>query len=163
MEYREIEKDLFELDPNKYKFAHCISADFAMGAGIAPQFQKHFGTKTQLLKFYSDFLGENTYLNGWRNRIKQGRHGDCLYIAPVFNLITKEFCYDKPTYQSVRESLESLRAYCIHLNIDKLAMPKIACGIDGLSWDKVSSMIKEVFKDVDIEITICFLNNLSKS
>ncbi len=34
-------------------------------------------------------------------------------------------------------------------------MPKIGCGLDGLNWDIVRSIIKEVFKDTDIEILIC--------
>lgn len=42
-------------------------------------------------------------------------------------------------------------------NIYRIAMPKIGCGLDRLSWDKVEPMIKEIFKDLDIEIIICYL------
>ena len=38
MYYREEEKDIFTLSPNDYTFVHCISADFALGKGIALEF-----------------------------------------------------------------------------------------------------------------------------
>jgi hypothetical protein len=34
-------------------------------------------------------------------------------------------------------------------------MPIIGCGLDRLQWDKVSEIIKDVFKDTDIEILVC--------
>ena len=39
--------------------------------------------------------------------------------------------------------------------INKIAMPMIGCGLDKLNWDKVSQIIKETFKDTDIEILVC--------
>lgn len=39
--------------------------------------------------------------------------------------------------------------------VTKLAMPKIGCGLDILEWNKVSEIIKDVFKDTDIEILVC--------
>ena len=34
-------------------------------------------------------------------------------------------------------------------NIKKLVIPKIGCGLDRLSWDKVEPMVQEIFKDLD--------------
>lgn len=158
MVYKEIEKDLFSLDSSEYVFAHCISADFAMGAGIAPQFEKHFNTKTKLLNKYNDELMCNTYLNDWRERIKDKVYGDCIYVAPVFNLITKEFCYEKPTYRSLFDALLKMRSYCRRMGVKKLAMPKISCGLDGLNWNEVKKMIFNLFNDENIEITVCYIN-----
>ena len=42
-------------------------------------------------------------------------------------------------------------------NIKKLVIPKIGCGLDRLSWDKVEPMVQEIFKDLDIEIVVCYL------
>lgn len=39
-------------------------------------------------------------------------------------------------------------------NIDKLAIPRIGCGIDGLEWDKVSAVLQKVFGDQRVEITV---------
>lgn len=39
-------------------------------------------------------------------------------------------------------------------NIDKLAIPRIGCGIDGLEWDKVSAVLEQVFGKEKVEITV---------
>ena len=41
MEFREEKRDLFSV-PDDYYLAHCISADFAMGKGIAVEFNRRF-------------------------------------------------------------------------------------------------------------------------
>jgi hypothetical protein len=41
--------------------------------------------------------------------------------------------------------------------ITKLAMPKIASGLDRLSWSEVYDIICEVFEDTDVEILVCEL------
>ena len=44
---------------------------------------------------------------------------------------------------------------CKDKEINKIAMPKIGCGLDRLNWDNVYEIIKDVFKDTDVEILIC--------
>ena len=46
---------------------------------------------------------------------------------------------------------------CETENITKIAMPKIGCGLDKLKWEDVSSAIKEIFADSQIEIVVCYL------
>jgi len=36
-------------------------------------------------------------------------------------------------------------------------MPRIGCGLDKLKWDRVVAMIREVFADVDMAITVYYL------
>lgn len=48
-----------------------------------------------------------------------------------------------------------MKTICQKETITKIAMPVIGCGLDKLSWDKVSEAIKEVFSDSDIEILVC--------
>lgn len=134
-------KDLFTI-PQGYYLAHCISGDFALGAGIAKTFDNVYNMRSKLFKKYNNY----TYTRG-----------TALIIDNVFNLVTKDKYWHKPTYQSVEEALEMMRDQCVHLDITKLAMPKIASGLDKLSWDKVYEIICEVFEDTDIEIVICEL------
>ena len=47
MIYKEEKRDLFSVSDSRY-LAQCISADFAMGAGIAVQFNKHSNVKGNL-------------------------------------------------------------------------------------------------------------------
>ena len=142
MTIKEIHKDLF-LMPYKYKLFHCISADFALGAGIAKQFCNLYNTRTDLLKMYKD------------KQYKDEIVGSILVTDNVINLVTKRMCYQKPTYESLKKSLEDMKKYCIDKNIKDIAMPKIGCGLDKLEWSKVKSIIFDVFKDTDINIVVC--------
>lgn len=144
MKYEEIVQDLFSVD-DSYYLAHCISADFAMGKGIVLEFNKRFDMKNRLKTMYPN------YLESWQN----GNKYDCILVNRVFNLITKEKYFNKPTYKSMRGSLEIMKNLCIKNNIHKLAMPIIGCGLDRLKWEKVSEIIQGVFSDIDIEIIVC--------
>lgn len=147
MKYDEIEKDLFTVDESYY-FAQCISADFAMRAGIAAQFNKHFDTKQKLKEHYGDWLSR------WEQFPEE--RGTCILEGRVFNLITKMLYWQKPTYETMQKALNALWL-CVNKNPDvrKLAMPRIGCGLDRLEWNIVSEMIKETFKDDDITILVC--------
>lgn len=145
MIYKEEHKDLFSV-PEDYYLAHCISADFCMGAGIAVQFNKRFDMRNKLVKNYP------TYIDKFRI---DGVHGDCILQDKVFNLITKERYWDKPTYTTLTEALTQMCTLCIMFGIKKIAMLLIGCGLDKLDWSTVSILIKSVFKDTDIEILVC--------
>lgn len=140
MIYVETVQDLFEV-PQGYCLAHCISADIAMGAGIATQFNKYYNMKERLKNYYYKMY--DLY------------PGISIKVDNVFNLITKEKGYEKPTYEYLTEALENMREDIKEMGIKKLAMPKIGCGLDGLKWNIVKSLIKSTFEDMDIEILIC--------
>ena len=144
MEYREKTMDLFSL-PDDYYLAHCISADFAMGKGIAVEFNKRFDMKNILQRKYPDFVNEYHHYNWGGMAIIEGR---------IINLITQERYWEKPTYQSMREAL-NIASIRTPKDCTKIAMPTIGCGLDRLEWDKVSEIIKEVFENTNIEILVC--------
>ena len=145
MIYKEEKRDLFSV-PDDYYLAHCISADFALGKGIAVEFDKRFDMRQKLQVRFP------YYLDYWR---ESGIIADCIIEGKVINLITKERYYHKPTYGSIKDALSDMKIYCILCDIHKIAMPKIGCGLDRLEWSKVSEIIKEVFKDTDVEILVC--------
>ena len=134
-------RDLFTV-PQGYYLAHCISADFALGAGIAKTFDEVYNMKFKLFRKYDNYEYEG---------------GDALLIDNVFNLVTKPKRYHKPRYEAVREALETMKDIMEANAITKLAMPKIGCGLDKLSWNEVYEIICEVFEDMDVEILICEL------
>ena len=145
MIYREEVRDLFSV-ADDYYLAHCISADFAMGKGIAVEFNKRFNTKTKLKICFYGYLEEF---------IKNNYQFDCLVMDKVFNLITKERYWQKPTYKTMQGALEIMKMMATENGVKKIAMPSIGCGLDRLQWDKVSKIIQEVFEDTDIEILVC--------
>ena len=145
MIYKEETRDLFTV-PEDYYLAHCISADFGMGKGIVLEFNKRFDMKRKLRTLFDGYLDEF---------LEYDYKSDCLMIPPVFNLITKERYYQKPTYETMRGALEMMRKLALKNNVKKIAMPIIGCGLDRLKWNKVSEIIKDVFKDTYIEILVC--------
>lgn len=72
----------------------------------------------------------------------------------VYYLITKEHYYDKPTYQTLHQSLEAMRDHIMLNDVKVLAMPKIGCGLDGLQWPKVKDLIVEVFQHCELQINV---------
>lgn len=142
MEYRLIQDDVFNHKDCYY--AHCISRDYALGAGIAVEFDKRYDMRNRLLK-----LAEEK---------PETLDEKCIEVENVFNLITKEKYWQKPSYNSLEESLlEMKEKLSKNKNIKKLVIPKIGCGLDRLSWDKVEPMVQEIFKDLDIELVVCYL------
>lgn len=136
MNLKIITGDLFEICDEEGGFpVHCISADKAMGAGIAVPMSKKYNLRTAL-------------------RNKKLNVGDCVFVNGVFNLITKEKYYEKPTLFTLNQSLDSLVNICKEQNIKKICMPKIGCGLDRLCWDIVFKSIYEKFEPLDIEIII---------
>lgn len=135
---QEIKQNLFTV-PSKYYLAHCISSDFALGAGIAADFEKVFGLRSRLPKE------------------EKGIYPNCIRIGKVFNLVTKNNYWDKPTLETVRMSLTMMKDIMIKEGIAYIAMPLIGCGLDRLKWKDVKYIIYEVFHDTNIEILICKL------
>jgi hypothetical protein len=136
-----VKKDLFTM-PQGYYLAHCISADFALGAGIAKTFDTVYNMRHKLFKDRPNYV-----YNG----------GDAILIDNVFNLVTKAKYWHKPTYDSLRESLEMMEEHLEFMDVTKLAMPTLGCGLDRLQWMKVYDIICDVFNDMNIEIVICVL------
>ena len=134
-------KDLFTV-PQGYYLAHCISADFALGAGIAKTFDQVYNMRYKLFREYGDY---------------QYNGGDAVLIDNVFNLVTKPKCYHKPTYESLREALVTMKDMMEMFDITKLAMPRIGSGLDKLNQDMVYDIICEVFENSNVEILICEL------
>lgn len=150
MTIKEIKKDLFTM-PNDYALAHCISADFALGAGIAKEFDKRFNCRKRLFD-----LEEGNGIGYWDN----GTHGYCILIGLcenpiILNLVTKRNYWDKPTLITIKNALSWMKKHCEMLDIHKVAMPRICCGLDRQDWTEVKKLIEEVFDDADIEILVC--------
>lgn len=137
MTLEERNMDLFTVD-DEYYLAHCISSDCALAAGIAVEFEKRFNLRAQL-------KGCNT------------RFPTVVLIGRVFNLVTKAKYFQKPKYLDLLGCLYRMHDMCLEHGVKKLAMPMIGCGLDGLTWHRVKSLIYDVFQDTDIDILICYL------
>lgn len=142
MTFTEIHGNLFDrkLEENEY-YVHCISRDYACGAGIAKEFNKRYNLT---------------------KRLQELPPYKCMTIDNVINLVTKSKYWQKPTYDSLTDSLKDL-CYLINMRtsnrivIKTLVMPRIGCGLDKLQWKNVKKMIKEIFEDTDVAIEVYYL------
>lgn len=151
MNYQEEIRDLFTVS-EEYALVHCISSDFTLGAGIAKEINARFDVKRELFDKYPD------YINTFAKYSEMYSFGDCLVTDRkrlVLNMVTKKWCWNKPTAKCFYESLLVLRRVVEKNHIKKIAMPLIGCGLDRLKWEWVSTKIKQVFADVDIDILVC--------
>lgn len=145
MRYIEVNKDLFELE-DKYYLAQCISADLAMGKGIALEFNRKFNIKNKLKKRFPSGILDSDQDYETIACIKEGR---------VFNLVTKKAGRDKPTLYTLKGALFFLAEQCETLGIKYLGIPLLGCGLDGLDWADVRELVKEEFNALDITIEVC--------
>jgi hypothetical protein len=123
--------------------AHCISVDAYMRIGIAFQLATGIpGLKEYCLMNQSE-KGETIAFR----QEEQDRW--------IYNLVTKEHYYDKPHYEDVERALENMRLIMSKQGMTTVTVPKIACGIDGLSWPIIEDTIKRVFHQTDVEVTVC--------
>ena len=147
MKIEERKMDLFKM-PTDYTLVHCISEDCAMGAGIAKIFNVRY-------KNMKGFLIDTLEANKLKYPVSIFYYGGNRHN--VINMITKEKYWHKPTYKTFKAALEDVVEICQNNNIKKLAMPKIGCGLDKLQWGEVKNIIEWYFKDLHIEIVVCYL------
>ena len=95
--------------------AHCISADYALGAGIAKDVECRYSVRNQL------------------KRLNRRLCPDCIAVGNILNIVTKPRYWDKPTYESFTKALIYTKEVCKKLGINHIVMPKIGCGLDGCS------------------------------
>lgn len=139
--------NLFDLDNRKYIYAHCISLDCKMGAGIATTFDKDFpGMKSYIKRVVSENRLNYPCVVPYFNNDKR-----------VYNLITKEKYWQKPTIESMEAVIRELAFMCDNNHTNYLAIPKIGCGLDRLSWPKVRELIEKYFYGMDIRIEVRYL------
>lgn len=139
----EINGDIFSNDDKNVYYAHCISNDYALGAGIAVAFNNKYDMRNKL---------HEQYPNNNTNYV-----GKALKIDNVYNLVTKDKYWLKPTYDSLTMALKDLRDKCLIDGVENLAIPKLGCGLDKLDWNIVKNIIKNIFKDLKINITCYYI------
>lgn len=171
MAYTEIRGDLFQhlyREPSNDKlrytqsnvpvYCHCIANDGRWGAGIAPIFiDKVFKNRNDILTALSQHEWDG---KGWC-----AMTSSILEFSQVIfeaNLITKKNTSGKPSYVTITESLKDLRKKMEDRSLFQqqntiVRMPKIGCGLDGLDWNIVSTLIKGVFSDTDVSIQVYYL------
>ena len=127
-----------------HPIAHCISADFKLGAGRAKQIKEKFPIYFPTKKEYKQQVLHAQYFG---------------HDKFVFHLIVKSRYFHKPTYRSLRKTLLALRDQMNFYRIDKLGIPHLSCGLDKLNWTEVQKIIHKTFRDSKLELTVFTLED----
>ena len=125
--YSEIQGDVLQSTDS---IAHCISADFKLGAGIARSIKRRFPTQCP----DKEAIASEVI---WPQWIPESQR-------LVYHLITKVRYFHKPTYNALRLSLKAMKNHAESKKVLRISMPQIGCGLDKLDWRKVRTLIKEV-------------------
>ena len=141
---REMDGDLFDA-PTHTSLCHCISSDCKLGMGIAKQFREKFHIMNTL-------KAKKTPVGGVLVVKEKDRY--------IYNLVTKEYYYQKPTYTTLSMSLEAMKLHALNHNVKKICMPQIGCGLDKLYWPWVKMQIEQAFESTDICIDDVYCKNV---
>jgi len=136
---RETKGDIFD-SPSDFAIAHCISADLKLSKGIARDLCNKYGNvKAELAK--SELKIGNVIALRSAERT-------------IFYMITKQNFFDKPTYKNVEIAIQNLRKESFKINNLKIAMPRIASGLDGRDWPVIKQYIYKHLQYSGLEIKI---------
>ena len=128
--------------------AHCISADAKMSKGFAETIRNHINGLQEYCYKSKAFVG--SVIPFWDNDANKF----------IYNLVTKNKFFGKPTLENLRISLENMRGHALLNNVQIITMPKIGCGLDKLSWNEVLKILKDTLTDSGILIQIISRNDL---
>ncbi|GLV32931.1 uncharacterized protein CBL_09007 [Carabus blaptoides fortunei] len=141
---QEVTGELFDASSD-CSLVHCVAQDLRMGRGIAVRFKKIFGGIQDLRKQHVK-VGNVAVLH----KVGSGN----LRRDYVYYLVTKKYSSQKPTISALRQALSGLKAHCLQNNVSKLAMPRIGCGLDKLSWQEVKEILNDTFQDSNIQVIV---------
>ncbi|CAH1993916.1 unnamed protein product [Acanthoscelides obtectus] len=137
-DYEEVRADLFTA-PLDYSLGHCVSQDLKMSRCIAKIFRQKYGGLEEL-------RAQHVAPGGVGVLKREGRL--------LFYMVTKKHFWGKPTYITIFLALRRVREYANLYGVNKVAFPRIACGLDRKNWGVISKIIKFVFQDTEIAIKI---------
>lgn len=103
-----------------------------MGAGLAKQFRDKYPDmfKDYVLRCRRGF--QPGQLHCWRTPSGQ----------IIANFPTKYHWRDPSRVQYIEDGLEALNSLVLNNRLGSIAMPKIGCGLGGLSWSTVKPIIR---------------------
>ena len=79
----------------------------------------------------------------------------------IVNLPTKDHWKDPSTLSYIELGLIDLKSKLLDINnvIHSIAIPKIGCGLGGLDWTEVKSLIESILSDIPDTINIMIPSN----
>ncbi len=130
-----------------YEFVFALDSTFKCDVGICKQFDDRYGIEATLKSIPVE-------ASKWRG------NGYCVSFdkggEKFHALVVKALPQQIPEYNNIASALKTLASEIKNSGsviTRKLVFPHICCGsYDKRDWNKIEDIIKDVFKDVDVEI-----------
>ena len=131
---------------------HQVNCKGAMGAGLAKQIRNRFPSVYNTYRNADECgklsLGAVIFANVLENNKNQVVANLCGQDGYGRMIIYTD-------YNAVRSCLETVKAYAVNHKLKSIAIPYgMSCGLAGGKWDKIFSIINEVFRDTNLDIEI---------
>lgn len=139
MKVKFVVRDILDT-PADFYIATAVAADFKMSSGVAKQIKYCYGLDD--VKFSP-----------------ANPNGDCVLYEKFLFLVDKPIQRKRVNVEDLKTAFKCLKEIVVEKDIDKIAMPMVGTGCDGLDWDtEVFPAFCEVFDDTDIYVEVCVLS-----
>lgn len=133
--------DIFE--SNTDALVNPVNCVGVMGAGLALEFKKKFPENYRTYKATCD-----------AGLMKPGLmcfHDYGILSTPryIINFPTKDHWKEQSKSWYIESGLAALYLYVKDHGIESIAIPALGCGLGGLDWNKVKSLIEQTFTDLE--------------
>lgn len=133
-----IEKTGSLFDTDAHCIGHGVNCVGVMGAGIAKQFRERY---------------PQNYLN-YKHRCDKGVfYPGAVYAFPfekveptryIFNIASQNQPGPNATYSALFNGCNTAANRAAGFGYDRIAIPQIGCGIGGLQWDNVKTLLEAI-------------------
>jgi O-acetyl-ADP-ribose deacetylase (regulator of RNase III) len=143
-----VEGNLFDPMYSFDAYAHGCNCQGLMGAGIAKEFKKLY---PDMFKKYQDLCDKNLFRHGeifiWDEKSVSG-------LPAVINMATQQHIGSCARLEYVERCCRKIDKIGIERGYDWIGMPRIGCGIGGLSWRYVKQLLKDIFTRSVVQVTV---------
>ena len=124
-----------------------VNCQGASGAGLALEFKKRF---PQNAEFFRRLCIRYDVPPGAVVMFRESANKP----FSIANLTTKDSWRHPSRLEWIGTGLAALAIKLEQANMKSVALPALGCGLGGLQWSDVKSIIDEVFKDSELEVKV---------
>lgn len=142
---KEFSGNIFDLRVDA--ITHGCNCEGYMGAGIAKEFKERY---SDMFREYQQYCKLGMFKPGqvhfYRSLDGSKPH--------VINIATQETRKSGAKIDYIRAGLKEIEKNYQVWGLRTLAMPKIGCGLGGLKWDEVKTLIYDIFTESTLEVVV---------
>lgn len=156
-----VEANVWDIACRDVPVAHCVSADFALGAGFAQDVANRYPSiRRSLREQTANMTPPERVGRSWSFRGPDGQ--------VVYNLATKRRYFERadrdpqPNADTLARALRELRRQSDDAEHTHIVMPKIGSGLDRMPWSRTFDILEHVFEGFPL-VTVCELAHARRS